>query len=70
MNFNDLKVKALNRTQMRAIKGGINGNGTCGYVKDGRVTCGVSKQQVMFATDNGTVGKWCCDSCGTSTYCG
>ena len=28
MNFNDLKAKALNKKQMRAIKGGF---GTCGY---------------------------------------
>ena len=28
MNFNDLKAKALNKKQMRAIKGG---SGTCGY---------------------------------------
>jgi len=27
MNFNDLKAKALNKKQMRAIKGGF---GTCG----------------------------------------
>lgn len=70
MNFNDLKAKALNRSQMRNIKGGVNGNGTCGYKKDGEAFCNLSKAQVMAATDNGNVGNWCCDSCASSSYCG
>lgn len=70
MNFNDLKAKTLTRSQMRDIKGGANGNGTCGYKKDGRAYCNLSKAQVMAATDNGNVGNWCCDSCPSSSYCG
>ena len=46
MNFNDLKAKALNKKQMRAIKGGF---GTCGYKSpSGRVECGVTKVQAQF----------------------
>lgn len=51
---------------MRAIKGG---SGTCGYKSPtGTVKCGVSKAQAMhMATEE---GHWCCDSCGSSSYCG
>ena len=66
MNFNVLKTKALSKNQMRAIKGG---SGTCGYKSPtGTVKCGVSKAQAMHrATEE---GHWCCDSCGSSSYCG
>lgn len=66
MNFNELKVKALNKKEMRAIKGGF---GTCGYKSPtGKVECNVTKRQAMFmATQD---GYWCCDSCGSSSYCG
>lgn len=43
MKFNELKKIALNKTQMRAIKGG---SGTCGYKSpSGDVGCGVTKTQ-------------------------
>lgn len=66
MNFNVLKTKALSKNQMRAIKGG---SGTCGYKSPtGTVKCGVSRAQAMhMATEE---GHWCCDSCGSSSYCG
>ena len=66
MNFNVLKTKALSKNQMRAIKGG---SGTCGYKSPtGTVKCGVSKAQAMhMATEE---VHWCCDSCGSSSYCG
>ncbi|MDE6215721.1 TIGR04149 family rSAM-modified RiPP [Bacteroides sp.] len=66
MNFNDLKAKAINKKQMRAIKGG---SGTCGYKSPtGTVECGVSKKHAQFmATPD---GYWCCDSCASSSYCG
>lgn len=66
MNFNDLKAKALNKKQMRAIKGGF---GTCGYKSsNGRVECGVTKVQAQFMAT--AKGNWCCDSCPSSSYCG
>jgi len=66
MNFNDLKAKALNKKQMRAIKGGF---GTCVYKSpSGRVECGVTKVQAQFMAT--AKGNWCCDSCPSSSYCG
>ena len=66
MNFNDLKAKALNKKQMRAIKGGF---GTCGYKSpSGRVECGVTKVQAQFMAT--AKGNWCWDSCPSSSYCG
>ena len=66
MNFNYLKAKALNKKQMRAIKGGF---GTCGYKSpSGRVECGVTKVQAQFMAT--AKGNWCCDSCPSSSYCG
>ena len=63
MNFNDLKAKALNKKQMRAIKGGF---GTCGYKSpSGRVECGVTKVQAQFMAT--AKGNWCCDSCPSSS---
>ena len=66
MNFNDLKAKALNKKQMRAIKGG---SGTCGYKSpSGDVDCGVTKAQAMHMAT--AKGNWCCDGCASSSYCG
>lgn len=66
MNFNDLKVKALSKKQMRATK---SGSGTCGAKSpSGDLICGVSKAEALhWATSE---GNWCCDSCGSSSYCG
>lgn len=66
MNFNELKARALNKSQMRGIKGGA---GTCGYLSPtGTYDCNVTRAQAQFmATEK---GHWCCDSCGSTGYCG
>ena len=77
MNFSNFKNSSslLSKEQMKNVKGG----GTCGYFYWGTdevstdqfpvSDCGVSKSQAMgLAGANG--GWWCCDSCGTTSYCG
>ena len=77
MNFSDFKNSSslLSKEQMKNVKGG----GTCGYrveVYDEvsneswiEVGCGVSQSSAMgLAGHYG--GNWCCDNCGTSSYCG
>lgn len=68
MKFEQLKSMALDKNQMRAIKGG---HGTCGYLtSSGTYNCGVTKDQALHMTMNGTDGYWCCDSCAATRYCG
>ncbi|MDX9845494.1 MAG: rSAM-modified peptide [Tenuifilaceae bacterium] len=75
MKFSDFKNSKdlLSQEQMKRV---IGGSGTCGYagpVVNGKrtVICGVSKEAALFMFDGGGDGSnWCCDSCGTSTYCG
>jgi len=68
MNFSDFKNSGnvLSKEEMSGVKGG----GTCGYKgADGTIICGISKAGALFMlTDKGD--RWCCDSCGTSSYCG
>lgn len=72
--FSDLKKRNLLSIEaMSEIKGGqaayANGTGSCGYkTKSGTIGCGVSKDVAMFMIEEG--GHWCCDSCGSSSYCG
>lgn len=67
MKFNDLKAKALNKNQMRAIKGG---SGTCGAISEsGSAICNVSKAQALHWAV-GEKAHWCCDSCASTHYCG
>ncbi|WP_439482823.1 hypothetical protein [Cyclobacterium plantarum] len=77
LNLEKLKLAAedvLQRSQMAGIYGGSGGScpsafGTCGYNSpDGYATCGWSRETVeCFANRYG--GNWCCDSCGSATYC-
>lgn len=70
MNFNDLKDKALTKSQMRNIKGGVK-TGNCGYhnTTTDTVHCNISKEEALSGVKDGN-GYWCCDSCGSSSYCG
>ncbi len=84
LNFTKMKnsilglsgVTVLSNEEQKMIKGG----GTCGYRVtmaagegvDGTTTltvCGVGKSEAMAAMSLGS-GHWCCDSCGSSSYCG
>lgn len=67
MNFNQFKNSnaVLRNDQMKNIKGG----GTCGFkTASGTIGCGYSKAEALFMVEGG--GHWCCDSCGSSSYCG
>ena len=72
MNFSDFKnsKNLLTNEQMKNVMGGNGGWGTCGYKSwDGaKIECGVSKTVALSMADGG--GRWCCDSCAISTYCG
>ena len=58
----------LSRDEMKTVVGGQM-QATCGYKSStGTVGCGVSKAEALFMTEGG--GNWCCDSCGSSSYCG
>ncbi|MHA7131779.1 hypothetical protein [Algoriphagus namhaensis] len=59
----------LERSQMKKITGGYGSSGTCGFITaDGSSFCGVSKSVAISNAGQG--GNWCCDSCGSSSYCG
>ncbi len=77
MNFNDFKnsKNVLSNEQMKNVKGG----GTCGYkivIAEGLsqetlIECGVSQGKALEMLKMGNVSaNWCCDHCGTSSYCG
>jgi natural product precursor len=77
MKFNDFKnsENLLSNEQMKSVKGGT---GTCGYSVTmydevsnqswTEVVCGVRKSEALGAV-MAYGGNWCCDSCGTSSYC-
>jgi hypothetical protein len=80
LNLEKLKLAAedvLQRSQLAGIYGGSGGSGgdcpsafgTCGYnPPSGDATCGWSRATVeCIANRDG--GSWCCDSCGTASYC-
>jgi len=50
----------------------LTGGGTCGFrvwaYGKWQIDCGVAKSDALLAVENWG-GNWCCDSCGTSTYC-
>jgi natural product precursor len=57
----------LERSQMKKITGGYH-SGSCGFQDaNGTKFCGVSKSVALSMTSGG--GRWCCASCGTSSYC-
>ena len=66
--------KALNKAEQKLINGGNPGGlddapGTCGYISpEGSVWCNISKSQAKGSYEN-MGGNWCCDSCGTTSYC-
>lgn len=75
MNFSDFKQNKSNlidKNQMSKIKGG---GGTCGYMGpdvngQSTVICSISYDEAMFWFGEGGNGShWCCDSCGSSSYC-
>ena len=43
-------------------------SGTCGWKEGGSKTCGVSMTYAKCMYDT-FGGNWCCDSCGTASYC-
>ena len=72
--FNELKTRnILSKRQMQHVRGG---GGTCGYVGpvvngSRTVMCNISKEEALFwVGESGNVASWCCDSCGTTWYCG
>ena len=42
--------------------------GTCGWSGNGVTICGIPKADALSLL-NSHGGHWCCDSCGSSTYC-
>jgi hypothetical protein len=61
--------EVLGRSQMKKITGGYGTSGTCGYrTSSGISFCGVNRSVAM--TNAGSGGNWCCDSCGSTSYCG
>lgn len=62
----------LTNNKQQIVKGGKSG--TCGYitVTDGlRIECNISKSEALNAlAEAGYEGKWCCDSCASTFYCG
>ena len=76
MNFSDFKNSGnvLSKEQMSAVKGG----GTCGYkitmgegeFQSTKVECNVSLEDVKIALKLANISRnWCCEHCGTSSYC-
>lgn len=74
ISFSELKARdILASKEMNQIKAGAVGgypSGTCGYVgSDGSRECGVNKEYALFMHD-WLGGRWCCDSCPETDYCG
>ena len=75
-SFSDLKKRNLLSMELmsktmggRADAWDPRGDGTCGFkTNTGWVECGVAKEVALAMIEDG--GYWCCDSCGSSTYCG
>lgn len=71
-SFKELKTRnILSREQMQTVKGG----GTCGFaVWTGDsyiIGCSTSKSEAIDMFNHFTGhGNWCCDSCGSTWYCG
>lgn len=71
--------KFLTEQQMKGVKAGYGygekkpwpgqKTGTCGWRSGGDIICCASQEEVFRLYDEWS-GNWCCDSCGTTTYCG
>jgi len=58
----------LTREESKKIRGG---SGTCGAISpSGSILCNVSKDTALWWKTDEPGGWWCCESCGTSSYCG
>ena len=64
----------LSEKELKNVMGGCSPydgfhGGTCGWHGQGSTICGVSKGVALdyYSTFG---GNWCCDSCGSSSYCG
>lgn len=73
--FNELKKRNILSTQaMSFVRGGEGG--TCGYMGPGvngasTVICNISREEALWWYGEGGNGAhWCCDSCGSTSYCG
>jgi natural product precursor len=67
-----LKLKAeklLSHEELVNFRGG-SGSGTCGWNGGGvsAPVCGISKDNAT-ALQSTYGGYWCCDSCGSASYC-
>ncbi len=74
MNLEKLGLSSgdlLQRSQLATITGGeTGGTGTCGYEDpEGYAVCNISKAQAL-SYYNEYDGRWCCDSCWKTDYCG
>jgi hypothetical protein len=65
----------LSAEELKHVKGGTGG--TCGFIRPGStegvnnpvVNCSVSKEYALSQVSQ-YGGNWCCESCGSSSYCG
>lgn len=78
ISFKDLtgiQAKKMVADEMKSIRGGA---GTCGVAiwsggpgGSWMTGCGMSKSEVMsFYSEYSGPKNWCCDSCGSTWYCG
>ncbi|WP_083836489.1 hypothetical protein [Nitritalea halalkaliphila] len=61
--------EVLGRSQMKKITGGYGTSGTCGWSGMGGF-CGINKATAQALASQYPGTRWCCDSCGTTGYCG
>lgn len=69
MDFKSLKQNRviLSKQQMKEVKGGT---GSCGFKNSNGVTrCHLSKAEALHMYDGKDGSYWCCDSCGSTSYC-
>ena len=60
----------LSEKELKNVMGGSGTtSGTCGWHYGSYTMCGWDKSTVL-SYYNSYGGNWCCDSCGSSSYCG
>ena len=65
----------LSEAEMMRVTGGYSSGcmsftfGTCGWNGPSACMCGVDKSTAQQYAD-WYGGNWCCDSCGSTSYCG